>query len=94
MSDTSKKLKVVPLAFALGITWGLGLLLAGWLDWWTTNYATQFVNTFASIYIGYGPSFWGGVIGFCWGFVDLFIGGLIIAWIYNCCASKCKHGEQ
>lgn len=89
MSNTCKKIKVFPLALALGVTWGLGILFASWLDWWSANYAKAFVNTFASIYIGYGPSFWGGIIGFLWGFVDLFVGGLIFAWIYNACASKC-----
>lgn len=93
MSNVCKKIKVAPLAFALGITWGLGLLIAAWLGWWTTNYAHGFVETFSSIYIGYSSTFWGGIIGFLWGFADLFIAGLIIAWIYNCCGGRCAHSE-
>jgi hypothetical protein len=35
------------------------------------------------LYIGYSVSFWGGVIGLIWGFLDGLIGGIIFGWLYN-----------
>ncbi len=37
----------------------------------------------SSLYIGYAPSFVGSVAGTVWAFADGFIGGVIVAWLYN-----------
>jgi hypothetical protein len=42
----------------------------------------------ASFYIGFKPTFLGGVIGAIWGFIDGAIGGVIIALVYNAIARK------
>ncbi|MDF1758982.1 MAG: bacteriophage holin [Coxiellaceae bacterium] len=92
MSGNNQKLKPCSFGFALGLWWGIGILLVSWISWWCSgNWGSLFVNTFASVYVGYSASFWGGVIGFIWGFVDFFIFGALIAWIYNsCCGGCCK----
>jgi hypothetical protein len=34
-------------------------------------------------YVGFSPTILGSLIGAAWGFADGFLGGLLIAWIYN-----------
>jgi hypothetical protein len=70
------------LGYALGITWGLGLLLVGWISS-LTSYGNNFVSGLGSLYLGYSSSFFGAIIGAVWGFIDLFIAGYIVAWLYN-----------
>ncbi len=69
------------LALGIGALWGFYVLCAGWaahFGWWTT-----FVTAFGTAYIGYGPTFVGGIIGGIWGFFDGAVAGAIIAFIYN-----------
>lgn len=86
------KLSVLGLALALGVVWGLSVLLAGWFS--ITGWASQFVMGMSSMYVGYSSSFWGAIIGGIWGFIDGFIGGLVLAFFYNlftgCCCCKKK----
>ncbi len=75
--------------FALGLIWGLGTLLLGWAGWlW--GYGIAVIVIWSHVYLGYSPTFVGGIIGGIWGFVDFFVFGLLVAWIYNCCCGKCK----
>ena len=46
------------------------------------------VDGISSLYIGYGPSFLGALIGAVWAFADGAIAGALIAWIYNMVAGK------
>jgi hypothetical protein len=46
------------------------------------------VTVLSSLYIGYSPTFLGGIIGGIWAFVDGAIAGAIIAWVYNLVAKK------
>lgn len=72
--------------FALGL--GIGILFAAyvfmlgltalWFDW-----GTELVKILSSLYIGYNATFLGSVIGGIWAFVDGFIAGVVIAWVYN-----------
>jgi len=55
-----------------GITWGIAILLTGWIS--MTGWGYHFVDVMSSIYTGYGPSFVGGIVGGIWGF---FFGCLI-----------------
>ncbi|MFV1998097.1 MAG: bacteriophage holin [Acidiferrobacterales bacterium] len=80
------KIDAKALAIALGSAWGLMLLFVGWAAMF--GWSTKFVEIMASTYIGFEPSFLGGIIGGIWGFVDGAIGGFIIAIIYNAVAKK------
>lgn len=84
------KLHPVRLGIALGLTWAIGMFLLG-LSAWLFNYGTNLLGTLASIYRGFSPTLVGSFIGAGWGFVDLFITGLLIGWFYNCgcCPKKC-----
>lgn len=94
MSSSTQKLKACSFGFALGLWWGVGMLIVGWVGWWC-NWGHLFINAIASVYVGYAPSFWGGVIGFVWGFIDFFIFGVLIAWVYNgCCGGCCKKSDN
>ncbi len=75
------KLNVRGLAIALGSTWALAMLFAGWASIY--GWTTEFVAVMGSVYVGFEPTFLGGIIGAVWGFVDGAIGGLLIAIIYN-----------
>ena len=70
------------LGMALGIVWGLAIMLG---TWWLLllDAPGDIVSKLASFYLGYSYSWGGAVIGFFWGFVDGFIAGVLIAWIYN-----------
>lgn len=82
------KLCVWGLGIGLGIVWAIMMLFAGWTSIW--GWGTMFVNTMSSVYIGYTPSFGGGIVGAIWGFVDGFIAGILLAFFYNlvCCKHK------
>ena len=75
------KLSVKGLAVGLGTSWAICVLLAGWASMF--GWCTKFVDVMSSVYIGYTPTFFGGIIGGVWGFFDGAIGGLIIAVVYN-----------
>ena len=70
------------LGFALGLVWGLAVMLG---TWWLLYMGSpgETISKIGVIYFGYTFSFVGGIIGFIWGFVDGFITGVLIAWFYN-----------
>jgi hypothetical protein len=70
------------LGFALGLMWGLAVMLGTWWLIFTGQPGTTIIKL-AAFYFGYTFSFVGGIIGFIWGFVDGFITGVLIAWFYN-----------
>jgi len=80
------KIDVKALAIAFGSAWGLMLLFVGWAAMF--GWSTEFVEMMDSTYIGFKPTFLGGIIGGIWGFVDGAIGGVIIAIVYNAVAKK------
>jgi hypothetical protein len=69
-------------ALTLGVVWGGGVfflgLMAAFLDW-----GTPMVELLGSVYLGYGPTVLGSLIGLLWAFVDGAVGGFILAWVYN-----------
>jgi len=81
------KLHAWSFGLAFGIVWALGLLIMGWLAA-LSGWGIGLVNVIGSVYLGYSPTFGGAIIGAIWGFVDLFIGGVILAAIYNVCACR------
>jgi hypothetical protein len=85
------KLKIGPLGFACGVVLGASLLLVALVSQCCEGFGSGFLTAFASIY----PWFDGtgaigdSLIGALFGFVDGWIGGALIAWLYNFCSSKC-----
>ncbi len=81
------KIRPIALGLTLGIVLGLYTLFIGlsaaWLNW-----GTPIVQLLSSLYIGYSATFAGAIIGFIWAFVDGFVCGLLIAWIYNAITKK------
>jgi hypothetical protein len=88
MASEMMKLKPCAFGWAIGLIWGLGILLTGWLGW-LCHWAIPWIKVLGSAYIGYAATFWGAVLGGIWGLVDGFIFGVLVAWIYNCCAGGC-----
>lgn len=76
------KLNAVKFGLALGLVWGVSAallaLFASFLGW-----GTGMVEVLSSLYIGYAPSTLGAAIGLVWGFIDAFVGGFIVIWLYN-----------
>lgn len=83
-----EKLRIIPLAVALGAVWALGILFVAWAA--AFGWGTALVELMASLYIGYGPGFLGGIVGALWAFVDGAIAGALIAVIYNAVARTQK----
>lgn len=89
------KLKLSPLALGLafGIIWGVSVLIMGLLASFY-SYGTPFVTSVGVLYVGYEPTITGAIIGGLIGFIDAFIGGVILAWLYNFFAHcRCKKGD-
>ena len=86
---TNGKLCPKALGLSFGVMWGLSVLIVGLLAH-HFMYGAHFVETMGTLYIGYGPSVLGCFIGGLIGFVNAFIGGYILAWLYNC-FSGCHH---
>ena len=82
------KLKPVALGVRLGILWGGALFVTTWLAIFTRYGADFLVATAVSIYPGYTISPVGSFVGLVYGFVDMFIGGLLVGWIYNVIARE------
>lgn len=76
------KLHAWSFGLSLGILWGLCIFLMG-LFAMGGGWGTSFVETMSEIYLGYTATFMGSIIGALWGFVDMFIGGVLIALLYN-----------
>jgi hypothetical protein len=83
-----EKLRIIPLAVAFGAVWAFGMLFLAWAA--AFGWGTALVELMGSLYIGYGASFLGGIIGALWAFVDGAIAGALIALIYNVVARTQK----
>jgi len=81
-----ERLSIRGLAVGLGVAWGVCMLFTGWVA--IFGWCGKFVEVMASVYIGFKPTFIGGIIGGSWGFIDGAIGGTIIAFVYNLVARK------
>ncbi len=89
---THCKIRPVALGLAFGVTWGVSVFLMGIIAY-LYAYGKPFVEAMSALYIGYEPSIAGSVIGGVIGFIDAFIGGAVIAWLYNKFAGCC-HKED
>jgi len=70
------------LGLAAGIFWGLMMLVMTLVSLYN-GYGAAFLNSIASIYLGYTISLTGSFIGLVYGFVDGFVDLYLIAWLYN-----------
>ena len=84
------KLDVKAMALVLGLLWGGCLLVVGAAATVLgptagSYYGKEFLLMIASVYPGYaGTPGWGNaLIGAGYGFIDGFVGGAILAWLYN-----------
>ena len=50
---------------------------------WLFGWGREIVELASSLYLGYAATCLGTIIGTTWAFIDGFIGGVIIAWLYN-----------
>lgn len=69
------------LGIAIGILWAFYVVFCGITA--IFGWGLALVHTLASLYIGYGPSILGALIGAVWAFLDGYIAGFVIAWLYN-----------
>lgn len=74
------------LGLAVGIVWGLGIFVA--TVWVRAVGGGETMALLGRFYIGYTPSILGAFIGLVWGFIDGFIGGWLIALLYNIFARR------
>lgn len=76
------KLNVNAFGLACGILWGIGLFF---ITWWIIAFegVTYDRTIIGLVYRGYSISPWGSVIGLIWAFIDGWVGGIILAWLYN-----------
>lgn len=87
------KLDTVAVAVALALVWGSGVLFLG-LAAWLLGWGVPVVSAIGSVYLGYGPSLGGSIIGTLWALVDAAIAGALYAWIYNVIAVRRYRARQ
>ncbi|HLD17035.1 MAG TPA: bacteriophage holin [Coxiellaceae bacterium] len=83
------RLNVKGLGLAMGVLWAVAVFLTG-LVAAHSNWGHSFVAVMSSLYIGYKPTVVGSLIGAAWGFVDWFIAGCVLGWLYNCFSGCCN----
>lgn len=84
------KLHAVGFGFALGIVSAIFVFITGLFA--IQGFAVEYVRMMGTIYVGYGPTFLGALLGAIWAFIGGFIMGVIIAAIYNCFScGHCRH---
>lgn len=77
------KLNPHKVGLSLGLVWAIALALLTVLAILFPPYGKEFITVIASVYPGYSISWAGVVMGFIYGFIDWYIGGVILAWVYN-----------
>jgi len=86
-------MKAVSLGLAGGVVWGVMMFITTLISV-GTGYAGAFLAVMASIYPGFAITVPGAFVGLAYGFVDGFIGLLVLGWLYNlfsgCCKKSCK----
>lgn len=93
MSGQKGCLCVWGLGLALGIVEALFTFALG-MAAWKMNYAPDAVKMIGEFYMGFGPTLEGSLKGAAWGFVTMFIAGVLIAWIYNLVCCMCCSGKE
>ena len=75
------KLHPIKMGLASGIFFAIAFLLMGLIS--ISGYGAELVNLMGTVYIGFKPTFWGSIIGAIYAFVDGFVIGGLITFIYN-----------
>ena len=89
ITEKCNELNLKAFALTAGITWGLVVLLTTY--WFIIMcYDGHTLIKLSKIYLGYKITWFGGIIGFLWGFVDGVVVGGFFAWLYNRFAGKQK----
>ena len=88
------KLNVKAFALAGGLVWGFN-----WfgLTWWyiaTKGITHEKIAFVSDTYVGFTVSPLGSLVALVYGFLDGFLIGLLVAWIYNKIVSRLKPGEK
>lgn len=81
------KLHVLSFGLSLGLAWGLVVFVIGLLAL-LLNVGSHFVAALGTYYIGYEANMIGSIVGLIWGFADLFVIGVVIAYLYNFFVNK------
>lgn len=93
MNEGSKCGCLVKVALALGITSAICTLIAGLLAA-CCGYGLPMVSLMSTVYLGYGPTVGGSILGAIWSFLHTFIFILVAGGIYcllsRCCGKKCQ----
>jgi hypothetical protein len=87
-SGCCSKLSICNLGMAIGIIWGLSVFVLAILSM-LFGMGTPIVDILSSLYWGLDSSVIGALVGLFWGFVDGFIMGALVAFVYNFCHCKC-----
>jgi len=82
------KLNIKAFSLTTGVTWGLAMLVLAWIS--SFGWGIRDVSVIAGLYLGYEPTFVGGIIGGLWGFIDGLIGGFVFSYLYNYFLKKIK----
>lgn len=82
MSQQIKSLNVIGLGLSCGVLWSLAVFFLGIMASGSI-YGHQVVILLGDIYLGYEPTLLGSLIGMVWAFIDAFIGGALLAALYN-----------
>jgi hypothetical protein len=69
------------LGVAMGVLWAAGVFFCGITAMF--GWGKALVNVLASCYLGYSASPVGALIGAAWAVVDGYVGGAVLAFIYN-----------
>ena len=80
------KLRVQAFGLATGIVMGLFVFLLTLVSLWFGRGET--IDALVVPFPGFSRSIGGAIVGLIWGFVDGFIGGALLAWLYNRIADK------
>jgi hypothetical protein len=81
-----ERIRLLPTAIAMGATWAMGVTLLGWIS--ITGWGIRFVDVLSSVYIGFRPTFIGGIVGGLWAFTDAFAAGVVFALVFNAIAAR------
>jgi hypothetical protein len=86
----SAPLGVVSFGLALGVTAAIIVFLIG-VTTAFFGWGILVVQVLSTLLIGYEPSFVGAIAGAVWAFVDGFVAGMFMAWLYNRFAARNHH---
>src|ERR1700739_2475087 len=85
VGEVIMKFNTKALALASAVVWGFVMLAVGVTNLIAAHYGQQFLQAMSSVYPGYhdNRSIAEVIVGTVYGLCDGFIGGAVIAWLYN-----------